>query len=226
MVRFMIGVTLPMIVSAQMSITAHEQVSMELAPDVLRGGLNFEEQHKNAERIKEHLNAIVAEVKRFDPKGEFCYGGGYYLSPRYSYQNQKQEFIGYSGSLHIGCEFRSVEQYNGLLEAIGYVKSSAVKTTEEPLSWGVSEKERLQAQSQMRTQLLQMAQSQAKRFSSELAMECEVASVTIEGSYAPPPYQPMMMKAMMSDSVATESPIQRNEKNSLGANVGYTCRSK
>lgn len=209
---------------AAMNITTLEQVSQPLKPDVLRTNLSFEEHNKNANTIKEHLGAIVAEVKRFDPKGEFCEGGGYHLSPRYSYKEQKQEFIGYSGNLGFGCEFKTIEAYNALIAKIDNVSVPSVRKTEGALSWGVGAKTQKALKQSLRLELLRSVKAQSDAFSKETGMECIVESVNFGGVVQP---RPIMMKAMMmADSVATESPIQRDEESTLEATVSYLCSKR
>lgn len=217
-------VMVPLMMHAGMNITTNEQVSQSLKPDVLQGNLSFEEQSKNAATIKEHLNTIVATVKGFDPGGEFCQGGGYHLSPRYSYKDQKQEFIGYSGNLSFGCEFKTIEEYNALIAKIDKVSAPSVRKSEGALAWGVSEKTQKRVKQSLRVELLRSAKAQADEFSKETGRECFVESVNFGGVTQP---HPVMMKAMMmSDSVATESPIQRDEVSSLDATVSYICSKR
>lgn len=221
---------IPLFVSAQMTITTNEHVSEALTPDVLRAQIGFEEQHKSADVIKEHLNAIVASVKQFDPKGEFCQGGGYYLAPRYSYKDQKQIFSGYDGTLSFGCDFKSIEHYNALLEAIHKIKASSVLINQSALTWAVSPKVQKSARLAMRASLLRMANEQALFFSKEMKMRCEISAVAFEGSEPPP----VMMKSMLSranaplkeESTPTEAPILRDETLVLDATVNYTCANE
>ncbi|KFL35067.1 MULTISPECIES: SIMPL domain-containing protein [unclassified Sulfurospirillum] len=219
----------PLFAMAQMSITTNEHVSEALTPDVLRAQIGFEEEHKSADVIKEHLNAIVASVKQFDSKGEFCRGGGgYYLAPRYSYKEQKQIFNGYGGTLSFGCDFKSIEHYNSLLSALNKIKASSVLINQSALIWDVSLKARNSARLAMRTSLLQMATEQALFFSKETKMRCEVSAIAFEGTESA---QPVMMKGMLSranaslkeESTPTEAPILRDETLTLDATVHYTC---
>lgn len=214
---------LPLWANGAVSITANEQVSRSMRPDVLQGRLHFEEQSKNTDTIKTHLNAIVSGVKRFDPNGELCQGGGYDLTPRYNYKDQRQEFIGYSGSLNFGCEFKTIEEYNALIAKIDKVSASSIRKSEGALSWGVSEKKQKTVQQELRLELLRSAKAQADTFSKETGLECIVESVNFGGVAQP---RPVMMKAMMADSVATESPILRDEESSLDATVSYSCSKR
>lgn len=221
---------LPLFASAAMNITTNEQVSQALTPDVLRAQIGFEEQNKSADAIKEHLNVIVASVKQFDPKGEFCRGGGYYLAPRYTYKDQKQIFNGYGGTLSFGCDFKSIDHYNALLVAIQKVKAPSVLINQSALTWEVSLKTRNSTRLAMRASLLQTANEQAAFFSKEMKMHCEISAVTFEGTEP----QPVMMKSMLSranvslkeESVPTEEPIMHDETLSLSATVNYTCAVK
>ena len=220
----------PLLAWADMSISTTERVSQVLTPDILRAQIGFEEQGKSADGIKEHLNALVASIKQFDSKGEVCHGGGYYLSPRYSYKDQKQTFLGYSGSLSLGCEFTSIDQYNTLLTQLNAIKAPSVQVNQSALSWDVSVKAREKARLLMRTSLLKTATEQALFFSKETKMRCTVSSVSFDGTQ---PSEPVMMKSMLrasaplkEESVSTEAPILRDETLFLDANVHYTCMNE
>lgn len=219
----LIGLLFPIWANAGMSITANEKVSAMLSPNVLRGSFGFEEQGKDANTIKEDLNAIVAEVKRTDPKGR-CRGGEYNLSPRYSYKDQKQEFIGYSGNLNFTCAFAGIDQYNAVSSAIDAVSAPSVRKNQGELAWGVSAAQEREVQNKLRLEMLRRADGQAKAFSVETGMACEVASVNF-GEL--PDVMPMKAGGIaMTASVPTESPIQSALESVLNATVGYTCSKR
>ena len=216
----------PMIVCAHMQISTIERVSSDVFPDALRGVISFEEVGKQQDVIKEHLNAIVAEVKHFDPKNEWCRGGGYRLSPRYHYQDGKQIFIGYAGNLSFTCTFPSIVPYNMLSSRIESVKDQNVRTTQGALSWIVSESAQNTARLDLRSSLLQVAKNQAQSFSKELQQHCSVSSVAFEGAT---PIRPVMMNALraktsaMNETVAVEEPLQNSETLTLEATIHYEC---
>lgn len=219
--KILIMVLLPVMASAQMNITTTERVETVLKPDVLRGNLGFEEQGKNEKLIKEHLNAIVAQVKKQDPDAKMCHGGGYYLSPQYSYKEQKREFVGYTGTLNFGCEFTEIEPYNALVAAIDKVAVASVRKSEGALAWSVSRAQESKAQEVLRLELLSKAKAQASAFSQATQMACSVAEVRFAGASA---VIPMMAKGMvMRASADTESPIRQDEESSLEATVEYSC---
>lgn len=217
----MIALLVPMLANASMTIRVNVQVSATLKPDVLRGSLSFEEQGKNQNLIKEHLNAIVSEVKRIDPSGRYCHGGGYTLSPRYNYKDRVQEFIGYSGNLSVGCEFLSIDQYNDMSDAIDKATASSVRKYQGALAWGISAAQEHETQNRLRLELLRRSDGQAKLFSKETGMMCEVVSVNFGGNTHPTPIMARGM-AMMA-SVPTESPIQSDEESIVEAVVDYNC---
>lgn len=210
----------PLFLGAQITITALENVSVNLQPDVLRVTMSFEEQNKTPETIKEHLNAIVAEIKRFDATAKMCHGGGYSLSPRYNYKDQKQEFIGYSGNLSASCDFATIEQFNTLTTAIDKITAPNVRKNQGELTWNVSAARQRETQNNLRLELLRKASTQAQAFAKETAMMCEIASVNFGDNRQ---IQPMMRGYMMADSVGTQSPIQNDTQTSLEATVNYSC---
>jgi hypothetical protein len=214
---------LPIIACAQMQISTVEHVSQEVTPDVLRGMLHFSEEGKQQDAIKEHLNAIVLEIKQFDPKNEWCRGGGYRLTPRYAYQDGKQIFLGYSGTLSFTCEFASIAPYNMVNARIERIKDKNVRTTQGALEWIVSEQARNTASLELRSSLLQTANRQAKLFSQETQQQCVISSVAFEGTQ---PMRPVLMRAnaaSMKASVAVEEPLQSNETVTLQAVIHYAC---
>jgi hypothetical protein len=225
MKSILLTLTFPLVAMATMTISTNEHVSATLTPDVLQGSLSFEEQNNNGNVIKEDLNAILTRVKKFDPQAKQCQGGGYQITPQYTYTDQKQRFNGYSGFLSFECEFSSIEQYNTLIEAITPVIKKNVHKNEGTLSWGVSEQQRLTTQMALRSALLTTAQLQSDAFSKTTSLACEVSSVNFMGNAMPMARSTMMMKSMeMSDSVvATESPLQHDQKTSLDAMVTYNC---
>lgn len=218
----MSALVLPLLAEG-MSIGLNVELSAPLKPDVLRGSFRFDEEGKNQNTIKEHLNAIVAEMKRSDPNGRYCRGGGYTLSPRYRYKESVQEFIGYGGSLTFGCEFLSIDQYNEVSAMIDKVTSPAVRKTQGSLSWGVSASLERETQNRLRLELLRRAQTQGKVFSKETGMECEVASVNFSAGGA----VPMQVRGMaMMASAPTESPIESEVESAVAAFVDYNCSKR
>ncbi|MDD5053647.1 MAG: SIMPL domain-containing protein [Sulfuricurvum sp.] len=222
--KYIVSLIFPLISSAQMSITTTERADAFLKPDVLRGSLSFEEQGKNQNGIKEHLNAIVSVVKRYDPEAKICHGGGYYLSLQYSYKDQKREFAGYVGNLNFGCEFNTIEEYNELNSKIDSVSSSTLRKTQGSLEWGVSTMQEQETQGSLRLELLRKAQAQAKAFSKETQLQCEVVGVNYTGSSRPMPVMARTMALMAS--APTESPIQNDREIGVDAIVDYNCSKR
>ena len=215
--------TLPLLAGADMTITASEQVSQKVRPDVMRGILRYQEESRSSETIKKDLNAIVAEVKRRDPKGERCSGGGYQLSPRYSYKDNKQTFQGYTGTLSFTCAFDAIEPYNVLTAAVDKVSAPGVKKTQGALTWVVGDKTREAVREALRGKLIEKAFAQAKKFSAVTGIGCKVSTVTFGGVPQPAPVMFGARAVMAEDSVPTESPLAAEEEIAAEAVVVYTC---
>jgi len=216
--------TLPLIASADMTITATEQVSQKVRPDIMRGILSYQEESRSSETIKKDLNAIVAEVKRQDPNAKQCRGGGYRLTPRYSYKNQKQQFEGYTGLLSFECSFDNIEPYNKLTAAIDKVSAQAIKKTQGALSWVVSDKTRDAVREELRGQLIEKAYVQAKRYSKLTDSECKVSTVAFGGAPQPAPITYRASAMMAEASAPTESPLVSEEEIPVEATLVYICK--
>ncbi len=210
---------LPVMACAQMGITTHERVAAEAFPDVLRGDFGFEEQNKNPDAIKEHFNAIVAAIKRADPDGRYCRGGGYRLFPRYSYKNQKQEFLGYGGSLLFVCEVPQIDHYTALNVEVEKVLAPEVRKTQGALSWEVSASKSEAVRRELRQELIRKALREAEMFSAQTALSCVPAKIHFSPMRE---FQPMMVRAMES-SIPVESPIRADAEVAVEASVDYSC---
>ena len=221
---------LPLIACAQMSITTLESTSQTVSPDTLRATLHFTEENKNANVIKEHLNAIITQVKQWDSKSDICTGGGYHLSPRYTYKEQKQTFIGYSGTLSFSCTFNDIEAYNTLLGKIENTKAPAALSDYGALFWEVSPKVLQNTRLAMRSSLLRIAQEQASYFSNETQKQCHVSAMTFEDAHINrPPLMQSMARSTGAMKVASEpiqEPLHVDEVLRLSATVTYTCLDK
>lgn len=219
-------VCLPLIGFAQMSITTLESVLRSVNPDTLRTTLHFTEENKNENAIKEHLNAIIAQIKQMDTQNEMCRGGGYHLSPRYSYKEQKKTFIGYSGTLMFTCNFPTIEAYNALLAKTESIKAPTVLLNYGALSWDVSPNVRKETRLAMRSSLLKTAHDQAGYFSKETQKKCTVSSITFEDAHA---NRPVALRTMarsadaLKGSEPIEEPLRGEEEIMLNATVTYTC---
>lgn len=215
---------LPVLVSAQMSITTTEQVSQLLTPDVFQGLLGFDEQSKNINSIKTDFNAIIDEVKKFDPATQYCNGGGYNISPVYNSKSQKNEFLGYNGHLQFNCEFNTIEQYNALNENIKKIISNRVRIAQGALLWNVSSKTEASVEQELQLALLKKAKTQAESFSKETLLECEVSTVKFNDDAQVKPAA-KKMKTKIKD-IPAQNPIQSNKESVLSATVLYKCGKK
>lgn len=218
------GVLMPVIVCAQMSITATEEVRLGVEPDVLHGSLQFEMDALEASSIQKAFNTLITETKRIDPKAEHCRGGGYRISPRYTYTRQKQEFAGYRGNLAFECEWENASQFDRLNAALDKASASDMRKTQGALEWDSSHAQRETVQDRLRQRMLERVRSAAEAFSQQSAMACEVISVRID-----PPFSPMPLRARsmaMMEAAPTESPIQAEEERRLRASVEYRCLSR
>ncbi|MDD5717392.1 MAG: SIMPL domain-containing protein [Sulfuricurvum sp.] len=213
---------LPVLACAQMTITVTERVERVVTPDVLHGSMNFEEQNKHSQTIQADLSAITAAVKRFDPEAKICRGGGYYLSPQYSYKEQKREFAGYVGSLNFECEFKGIEGYNTLSSAIDKAIAPSVRKSQSPLEWRIGKAQESDVQNALRLEMLRTAKNQSQRFSHETGMACEAGNVNFTGEGRP---MPLLAKGVAM-SVSTESPIRNDEVSALEATVTYICSNR
>ncbi len=220
--NYLLWLTLPVISYGQITLTMPQSVSKTLAPNTLQGYLSFEERSKNPNDIKQHMNALVTQVKKFDPSHEMCHGGGYQLSPYYNYTNQKQEFMGYSAHLSFTCEFNTIEQYNTLISDLDKTTAQNVKKTQGALSWIVNAKTKENEELELRKTMISHSLKNATIFSKESGKECQLSGLNFGGDFQPVPVN-LMRSAMAMDSASTESPLQNDATITINATATYLC---
>lgn len=216
--------------------------SLFILPSVLSAyELEFNKSfNKNIQNDKVHTNiSITVDSKEIDfinEKVEFFQdfikennsvtkkNGNYSLVPNYSYQNNKQNFIGYKGTLYYGIETSKYENLNQFMTEIIDIKNN-MNTNKVILSisnveWIVSKELYERNIDTMRIEAL----SWIKNYIKTLSDSCMIKNVSIHkgNGYSPERYSRNVM--MKSSSTINISPIQTKRSIVLNTNYKLECK--
>ncbi len=195
---------------------------------------------KNIQNDKVHTNVSIRvdskEVDFINEKIEFFQdfikdnnsvtkkNGNYNLVPNYSYQNNKQNFIGYKGTLHYSIETSKYENLNQFITEIIDIKNNMntnkVKLSVSNVEWIVSKELYSKNIDTMRIESV----TWVKNYIKTLSYSCMIKNISInKGSgYSPERYSRNVM--MDSRSSAKITPLQTKRSIVLNANYKLDCK--
>ena len=217
---------LPLLASAETKVTLNESVSVTVEPDTLRTVLSFEERSQEEQTIRHHFNALVKTVKSHNEEGELeCRGGSYRIAPQYSWEKNRQKFLGYRGSVSFSCSFRDIGRFNALSAALDTQLGAfpGVKRNQGSVEWFVSDELALQNRERLERMLVRRIERKREHLSEIMRQRCETTAISFS-SRAPAYPVERMMAAEAAASVPIETPIQGDTTLTLGGAVEYLCR--
>ena len=150
--------------------------------------------------------------------------GNYSLVPNYSYINNKQNFIGYKGTLHYGIETPEYENLNQFMTEVIDIKnnmnSSKVKLSVSNVEWIVSKELYEKNIDTMRIESL----TWIKNYIKTLSDSCIIKNVSINkgNGYYPERYSRTAL--MDSRSSMKITPLQTKRSIVLNANYKLECK--
>lgn len=150
--------------------------------------------------------------------------GNYSLIPNYTYQNNKQNFIGYRGTLNYSIETPKYEKLNqfitGLIDTKNNMNTNKVKLSVSNIRWIVSKDLYENNIDKMRIEAIDWI----KIYTKSLADSCIIKNISINKSsgYNPPRYSKNVM--LESTSSMNITPSQTKQSIVLNANYKLECK--
>ncbi len=219
-------IAFPLMLAAT-TVTLNESVSTEVQPDQMRTEIAFEERSKNDQAIRHHFNTLVKTVKRYNqPEGMECRGGSYQIAPQYSWSDNRQQFIGYQGSVSFTCEFENVDRFNALSSELDTTAKAfaEMKRRQGTLNWIVSDTLSITTREALERKLIQRLERKGEHLSDAMGKSCTLKTIDFQTSNRPVPIRQMMAEGMAkSTSVPIQQPIQSDATLTVGAKASYEC---
>jgi len=212
---------IPTILSAY-ELEFSKSFSKNIQNDRVHTNVSISADSKEIDYINEKIEFFQDFIK--EDKSVIKKNGNYSLIPSYTYQNNKQIFIGYKGTLQYGLETSKYENLNQFINSIISIKSNMntnkIKLSVSNIEWIVSKEIYEKTLDQMKIEAI----SWIKEYSKTLRDSCIIQNISINknSGYNPQRYTKNLM--MESSSSRTISPIQTKHTIILNANYKLECK--
>jgi predicted secreted protein len=218
---------LPLLASAETKVTLNESVSITVEPDTMRTTLAFEERSRDDQALRKHFNTLVKTVKSYNDKGGSleCRGGSYRIAPHYSWKNNRQQFLGYRGSVSFTCSFRDIGEFNALSAELDTRLAAlpGVKRNQGKVQWFVSDERTLENRERLESMLVRRIERKREHLSEIMQQRCATTAIAFSSRGPAYPVE-RMMAAEAAAPVPIEAPIQSDTTLKLSGAVEYRCK--
>jgi predicted secreted protein len=172
------------ILSFSYEINFNKSFSKVVNPDLLNTYINISVEKKDESKVNveiEKFNNFMKNNKSITLKN-----GSFTLSPKYKYYENKQEFIGYVGSLRYTAESTDAKKLNGFMDELISIKDSTksedVKLNISNVSWKISDELQNKSYDELRLESITWLESYAKNLSAKLSKYCEIKTINVNES--------------------------------------------
>ena len=177
---FIIGLLLP-IFGFSYEVNFNKSFSKVVNPDLLTTNITINIEKKDENKVNseiEKFNDFLKKTNEVTLKN-----GSFTLSPKYKYHDNKQEFLGYIGSLRYSVESKNAKDLNTFMDKLisikESIKSEDVKLNISNVSWNISDDLQNKSFDALRLESINWVESYAKSLSSQVSKYCEVSKINI-----------------------------------------------
>lgn len=204
-----------------LTISKEKEFILEVMQDKRITKLNLSYNDTDSSKIEKTFKKLTD----FFSKTDIAKGGQYSIYPNYSYTNNKQEFIDYSGQISYNIEFDNNEKYEEILD---FVKSfNHIKITQSPISNTLSDERKSLHKQILEEKALQYIITNAVDISKSINMECQIKTINL--LFENHNFQPIMMQKSFygnyesADSVVS-SPLETSVLIKLNSSFSLECQ--
>ena len=216
------------ILSFSYEINFNKSFSKVVNPDLLNTYININVEKKDESKVNieiEKFNDFMKNNKSITLKN-----GSFTLSPKYKYYENKQEFVGYVGSLRYTAESTDAKKLNSFMDELISIKDSTksedVKLNISNVSWKISDELQNKSYDELRLESITWLESYSKTLSTKLSKSCEIKTINVNESQNG---NIMYARAEMSYSskakIATDvAPINSEQNININPNFTLECK--
>lgn len=159
----------------------NKNFSKSVSPDKLATYINVIVEKK----VEREVNFEIEKFNDFIKENDLVKfkDGRYTLSPRYTYTNNKQKFIGYVGNLNYKIETQNAKNINNFISQLIDIKdrinSDDVKLNISNINWEISEELYDLSFEDLRFEAIKWASEYAKELSKKISKNCEILKINI-----------------------------------------------
>ena len=227
MKKFLPLLLLP-ILSFSYEINFNKSFSKVVNPDLLNTYININVEKKDESKVNieiEKFNDFMKNNKSITLKN-----GSFTLSPKYKYYENKQEFVGYVGSLRYTAESTDAKKLNSFMDELISIKDSTksedVKLNISNVSWKISDELQNKSYDELRLESITWLESYSKTLSTKLSKSCEIKTINVNESqngnimYA----RAEMAYSSKAKVAADVAPINSEQNININPNFTLECK--
>ena len=216
------------ILSFSYEINFNKSFSKVVNPDLLNTYININVEKKDESKVNieiEKFNDFMKNNKSITLKN-----GSFTLSPKYKYYENKQEFVGYVGSLRYTAESTDAKKLNSFMDELISIKDSTksedVKLNISNVTWKISDELQNKSYDELRLESITWLESYSKILSTKLSKSCEIKTINVNESQNG---NIMYARAEMSYSskakiAADVAPINSEQNININPNFTLECK--
>ena len=180
---FIVGLLLP-IFGFSYEVNFNKSFSKVVNPDLLTTNITINIEKKDENKVNSEIEKFNDFFKKTNDVT--LKNGSFTLSPKYKYHDNKQEFLGYIGSLRYSAESKNAKDLNTFMDKLisikEGIKSEDVKLNISNVSWNISDDLQNKSFDALRLESINWVESYAKSLSSQVSKYCEVSKINISES--------------------------------------------
>ena len=216
------------ILSFSYEINFNKSFSKVVNPDLLNTYININVEKKDESKVNieiEKFNDFMKNNKSITLKN-----GSFTLSPKYKYYENKQEFVGYVGSLRYTAESTDAKKLNSFMDELISIKDSTksedVKLNISNVSWKISDELQNKSYDELRLESITWLESYSKTLSTKLSKSCEIKTINVNESqngnimYA----RAEMAYSSKAKVAADVAPINSEQNININPNFTLECK--
>lgn len=226
--RFFFAALLLPVLGFSYELDFNKSFSKVVNPDLLNTYININVEKKDESKVNieiEKFNDFMKNNKSITLKN-----GSFTLSPKYKYYENKQEFVGYVGSLRYTAESTDAKKLNSFMDELISIKDSTksedVKLNISNVSWKISDELQNKSYDELRLESITWLESYSKTLSTKLSKSCEIKTINVNESqngnimYA----RAEMAYSSKAKVAADVAPINSEQNININPNFTLECK--
>ena len=177
---FIIGLLLPLF-GFSYEVNFNKSFSKVVNPDLLTTNITINIEKKDENKVNSEIEKFNDFLKKTNDVT--LKNGSFTLSPKYKYHDNKQEFLGYIGSLRYSVESKNAKDLNTFMDKLisikESIKSEDVKLNISNVSWNISDDLQNKSFDALRLESINWVELYARSLSSQVSKYCEVSKINI-----------------------------------------------
>ena len=209
-------------------INFNKSFSKVVNPDLLTTQINISVEKKDELKVNNEIEKFNDFIKQ--NKSVTLKNGSFTLSPKYKYYENKQEFVGYVGSLRYTAESTDAKKLNSFMDELISIKDSTksedVKLNISNVSWKISDELQNKSYDELRLESITWLESYSKTLSTKLSKSCEIKTINVNESqngnimYA----RAEMAYSSKAKVAADVAPINSEQNININPNFTLECK--